>query len=381
MASVTAHQHADAMADYLADGERRALALGNRGAIHFKDDGTLADDILEAYWRCGFYVFKHVVGRDELNDIETELAAVLARAPHTYKAKTDAMGNPAIGSDLAIPPFSLVKPLADPVGGTAKNAGRHQIAMIAPEAPEDAPEYVVQVVFGTLHVMDSCLRLYGHPQLLQVAEAINGPDFTPFNEAIFIKQPGLGASVAWHQDATTHWSSAELDGGTHGFNFMCQVYGCTAANAVWVVPGTHLKGKLNLKELVVDGTGDRIADAVPMICEPGDVVMCNRQVVHGSFANTSPDLRVSVGFGFHRRRSVLNADAQLLNGQVVHYDEARIRERSRIIALAIDARAQRYPQEDRYVYQPLAGYEAENQWSEETRESILKNYNLRDLHI
>ena len=32
----------------------------------------------------------------------------------------------------------------------------------------------------------------------------------------------------------------------------------------------------------------------------------NRQVLHGSFANTSKDRRVTVNFGFHKRSSVLN---------------------------------------------------------------------------
>ena len=34
------------------------------------------------------------------------------------------------------------------------------------------------------------------PQLLKIAEAINGEDFTPFNEALFIKEPGVGAAVS-----------------------------------------------------------------------------------------------------------------------------------------------------------------------------------------
>jgi hypothetical protein len=100
-------------------------------------------------------------------------------------------------------------------------------------------------------------------------------------------------------------------------------------------------------------------------------------VLHGSFANTSPDARVSVNFGFHRRKSVLGVRRS--NGEV--YDEKRIHERSRIIALAIDARQERYSNEPRYVYQPLVGEEEANRWSEETRESILKNYNLNDLHL
>ena len=109
--------------------------------------------------------------------------------------------------------------------------------------------------------------------------------------------------------------------------------------------------------------------------------MCNRQAVHGSFANTSQDWRVSVGFGFHRRSSIVGADAKLLNGEVVHYDEQRVNERSRMIAIGIDARQQRFPDEVPYQYQPLAGQEDQNRFNEANRQYVIRNYNLRDLHI
>ncbi|MDE2954950.1 MAG: hypothetical protein OXR71_10530 [Gemmatimonadota bacterium] len=49
--------------------------------------------------------------------------------------------------------------------------------------------------------------------------------------------------------------------------------------------------------------------------------------------------------------------------------------------MGIDARQQRFPDESRYVYQPLVGEEDANRWNEETRESVLKNYNQRDLGL
>lgn len=39
---------------------------------------------------------------------------------------------------------------------------------------------------------------------------------------------------------------------------------------------------------------------------------------------------------------VVGANAKLVNGKTVRYDETRVRERSRITATAIEARAQRY---------------------------------------
>ena len=166
------------------------------------------------------------------------------------------------------------------------------------------------------------LRVYGHPGLLAVAAAINGPDFTPFNEALFIKEPGRGASVAWHQDGVTHWQSPDWDQGVHGFNFMGQLYGCTAANGVWVVPGSHKRGKADIRKLVADAGSERLPDAVPIIAAPGDVAITNRQALHGSFANTSKDWRVTLNMGFHRRRSVLGVKGGGVHNKEAVYDAA-----------------------------------------------------------
>lgn len=369
-----------AMAAYLAAGEARAQALGNRGPIRFEPGGALAADILEAYWRVGFYVFTGVLGAAELADIEADIAALLDRAPASEGASCDRHGRPALGADHAAPTFFWARPLGDPFGGTDIANGRHPARMYEPTPPPDAPEKVIQLILGSLQFSDACLRVYGHPQLLAVAAAVNGADFAPFNEALFIKQAGLGASVAWHQDGVTHWDSPTFDQGTHGFNFMGQLYGCTAANGVWVVPGTHRQGKLDIKAMVAAAGSDRLPDAVPMVSQPGDVIICNRQTVHGSFANTTAQPRVTLNFGFHRRASVLGVTAGGVHNARATYDEARIRERSRVIAYAIDARRQRYPDEQPYVYQPLADVADQWQWNEAARAG-LKDYNLLDLSI
>ena len=367
--------------EYLREGERKALELDNRSPIKFTPDGSLDSEILEAYSRYGFYVFEGVVTGEELNDLQAELEHILERAPYTKDALLDANGKPAIGSDLTYPVFNFAKPLSDPVGGTSKNKGRHHVKMDEPEPPPDAPEYVLYTISGPLQLMDSCLRLYGHPQLLSVAEQLNGPDFAPFGEAIFMKQPGLGASVAWHQDGTTHWDKPDLDEGTHGFNFMLQFYGSSAGSGVWVLPGSHKGERYDIKTMVEANSGsDRLPDAVPLVCEPGDVVLANRQTLHCSFANTSPDRRATFNFGFHRRDSVLNVNTHFFE-QPTTYTEQYIHERARLIALGIDARGQRYSHESRYVYQPFIGEEDANRWNEAARENILKDYHLKDLRL
>jgi hypothetical protein len=369
-----------AMQAYLRDGERRAAALGNRGPIRFTPSGELHPDIVEAYWRCGFYIFEGVLKADELADIERDLHDILDRLPAERGAPLDAQGRPALGADSTAPNLLWSKPLGDPFGGTKLANGRHPVKMFEPTAAADAPKEVVYLILGSLQFSEAALRVYGHPELLAVAAAINGPDFTPFNEALFIKEPGRGASVAWHQDGTTHWDSPEWDQGVHGFNFMAQLYGCTAANGVWVVPGSHKLGKIDIASLVAKAGSERLPDAVPMIAKPGDVAITNRQALHGSFANTSKDWRVTVNFGFHRRKSVLGVQGGGVHNAAAVYDADRIRERARLIGYGIDARRQRFPAETSYVYKPHAEAGLSYRWSDEARAEI-KDYNLLDLSI
>jgi len=378
---LSAAQHAADMADYVEAGRQRALALGNRGPLRFTRDGKVHPDILEAYWATGFYVLEGVIGEAELAELRAGVDEMLERAPVAPGAAVDARGRPALGLGIKRDSYLWVKPLADPVGGTAANGGRHPAKMAEPTPGDDAPERVIYMLFNICENMDGGLRVYGHPGLLAVAQAINGPDFVPYNDAMFVKQPGLGASVAWHQDGLTHWNSPHWDEGIHGFNFQVQLYRCTPANCLWVVPGTHKLGKIDIKKRVDDNGGsDRLPDAVPLFCEAGAVTVVNRQALHGSFANTSPDLRVSYTFGFHRRASVEGQRGVLVVGADHVYDDERIFRRSSVIALAIDARAQHFTQEQRFVYRPFAGLEDHYRWNDEAR-SRLHDYSLLDLGI
>ena len=381
MSTPTATQHHDAMHEYLEQGKRNALALPNRGPITYDDNGSVAKHILDAYWEYGFFVFTDVINAEELNDLRQDVDRVLDGAPRSRDDEVDKHGRPAFGSEFRRSPFSFSKPLSDPLGGTELNHGRHPVKMVEPEPSDDAPEQFVDLLIGNLQIMDSCLRLYGHPDLLAMAAAVNGDDFVPFNEVTFLKEPGLGVSVAWHQDGTTHWDAPDWDQGAHGFNFMAQLYGSTPSNGVWVVPGTHKQGKVDIAELVRQSGSERISTAVPMVCDSGDVVISNRQLVHGSFANTSTERRVTVNMGFLPRRRVLNVTNVNFAGRKQTYDEKRVHQRSRMIAVGIDARQQRYPNERRFDYSPLTGEEHLNVWGDQTRREVVKNYNLLDVHL
>src|SRR4026207_1043580 len=83
-----------AMKAYLHEGGKRAATLGNRGPIRFTASGGLHPDILDAYWRCGFYVFEGVLKPDELADIEADVPNIRARLPAERGAAARAPGRP-----------------------------------------------------------------------------------------------------------------------------------------------------------------------------------------------------------------------------------------------------------------------------------------------
>jgi len=342
---------ADAVRQYLIEGQRRALALPNRSPLRFNGEGEIHQDILDAYSAYGFYIFENALRQEELQDLKDDLDRMRDNFPTTMGAVSDAKGRPALGADNQAMALQWARPLSDPLGGSQIANGRHQVKLFEPKPRDNAPEVTPVYLAGSLQYSPACLRTYGHPGLLKMAEAIHGQDFTPFHEGLFIKDAGLGAAVSWHQDGDTHWDNPDFDENIHGFNFMGQIYGSTAVNGVWVV-----------------------------ICNPGDVVINNRQLLHGSFANTGFETRVTVNFGFHRRSSVLNVHGAGIHAEATTFDDAFIKERSRVIGLAISARQQRFPDEQPYEYGPDIAAGQRPVW-DDSQLALLKDYNLMDLSI
>tara|TARA_B100001123_G_scaffold449322_1_gene614200 strand:- start:481 stop:1686 length:1206 start_codon:yes stop_codon:yes gene_type:complete len=381
--SMSSKEHSDSMIDYLRAGEIRARSMNNRGPVKREKNGKLHSCILEAFQEYGFYIFENVVSQAEITELRADANNMIERAPAKPDSLVDLKGRPALGRDFAREPYTFIKPLSDPWGGTKLLNGRHPSKMIEPTPDAGSPEHVVYLMYGMCEAMPAALRLYGHPDLLLIAEAINGEDFVPYNDAIFVKQPGLGGSVAWHQDGVTHWGSKDWDEGIHGFNFQVQLYPTTPANSLWVIPGSHKQGKANIAAMVKENSGSvLLPGAVPLICAPGDATIVNRQMLHCSFANTSPDIRISITFGFHRRKSVLGQKAALgMDGTNAIYDEKRIFERSAVIQVAIDARHQKYTREMPFSYKPFKGIEDQFKFSDETFQSVVRDYNTKDLAI
>ncbi len=349
---------------YCEAGRARAEELGNRGPMRFDENGHLTQDILDAYHRAGFYVFTGVLSPAEVAELAADFDRVLDNAPVARGSSTDKHGRP-----VKFPGYYSLS--SDEYEGDDSEEGSAEV---------DAPA-MVGLVAHPLMIMDSALRVYGHPQILKMVESINGADFIPFHESVFHKAAGEGLPTPWHQDGRTHWTEdgesleqSDGSGKTHGFNLSVSWSNCTVENCVWVVPGSH-------RQWYLAGGGEfpaiteRLENAVPMLLAPGDCGMVNRSSLHGAYPNKSSERRVTMVLGFHKRSSAIGAEttnvhAFKLPGKVkpIKYTEDYVLHRTRMIPLAIDARRQQYPDEMPYAYK--GSYLGEGVWNEQARVEI-----------
>ncbi|MGF1665727.1 MAG: phytanoyl-CoA dioxygenase family protein [Acidimicrobiia bacterium] len=171
------------------------------------------------------------------------------------------------------------------------------------------------------------LALLGSPQVLGVAESMCGPNFVPTYESLVFKQEGDGAAVAWHQDAV-HPRKWRI------FNFDLYLdESLSGAGALWVVPGSHLS-KHDVCA-VADDHGWNVPGAVEVEMGPGDVLLHDVMILHGSPATEGNALRRTIYYEFRAAEEIL-ADGP--------WDRTWIDQRIRLIPLGIQAHSAMFPQ-------------------------------------
>ena len=139
----SAAEHAANMETYLREGKQRAREAGNRGPLRLDGNGKLHPDILDAFRDQGFYVLEGIIDSGEIDELRADIDVLLDRAPTGKDATVDVKGRAAFGREFARSPYSFIKPLSDPWGGTELLSGRHQVQMTQPEPDQDAPAEVI----------------------------------------------------------------------------------------------------------------------------------------------------------------------------------------------------------------------------------------------
>ncbi|WP_420594536.1 phytanoyl-CoA dioxygenase family protein [Deinococcus sp.] len=166
----------------------------------------------------------------------------------------------------------------------------------------------------------SSLALLGSPQVLGVAESLCGPNFVPTYESLVFKAEGDGEQIPWHQDAV-HPRQHRI------FNLDLYLDASRiGAGALRVVPGTQLR-LLDPCE-IRDEYGWDAPGVVQVEMEPGDVLLHDVMVLHGSEPAVGQALRRTIYLEFRA------AEQTLAEGP---WDRQWIDRRLRLLPLALDA--------------------------------------------
>ncbi|GAA1055152.1 hypothetical protein GCM10017608_20040 [Agromyces luteolus] len=140
------------------------------------------------------------------------------------------------------------------------------------------------------------LELLGSPEVLGIAESLAGPDFVPTYESLVFKDEGDGAAIDWHQDA--------VHPRTHRI-FNVDVYldaSRAGEGALRVAPGSHL-APVDVCQLQEEYGWDA-PGVIQVELEPGDVLVHDVMVVHGSESVTGNRLRRTIYYEFRAAEQI-----------------------------------------------------------------------------
>jgi hypothetical protein len=177
------------------------------------------------------------------------------------------------------------------------------------------------------------LELLGSPAVLGIAESLAGVDFVPTYESMVFKDEGDGVAIPWHQDAV-HPRRYRI--------FNIDIYldeSRKGAGALRVAPGSHLQ------QVDVCDLQDRFGWDAPGVIHaemaPGDVLVHDVMVVHGSEEVTGNRLRRTVYYEFRPAEQILAEGP---------WDTDFIDRRLRLIPLGLAEYARRNPGTEQFAW-------------------------------
>ena len=137
------------------------------------------------------------------------------------------------------------------------------------------------------------LEVCRYPYLLDAVEAVLGPNLILVYSSMFIKLPGDGTSVGWHQD-NNYWPSVH---GTDVATVWLALDDADAENAAMrIIPGSHRDyreletvpaGETEMLKKKVLVAPEMEAQAVVMEMNAGSLSIHDSYILHGSLANES----------------------------------------------------------------------------------------------
>ena len=167
--------------------------------------------------------------------------------------------------------------------------------------------------------------LVRHPRLLDMVEAIVGPDILVFHTTVWIKDGGSESFVPWHQDGT-YFGLEPLEQVTA---WVALTRSTREMGCLRFLPGSHREGQVRHRDredgklmLSRGQTIQRSLDedsAVYLEFAPGEVSFHHTMAMHSSGPNRSTERRIGIGISYipaHVRHvSPVRLSASLVRGR------------------------------------------------------------------
>jgi len=302
---------------------------------------TLTDAQAKYFHEKGFLVVKNVVKLDELQQLQQDTLALIQQRNtgpdfwYNDDIPSDWYNNYKEGGNKEVKKDGFESTNDDSTGQDRKKGVPFRIEYVADK-------------------LDTCKYLLAHPFLLKAIAKIQGPDFLPTWDSLVFKYEGDGVPIKWHRDASAesigcgfyNYGSAKTKKGTYPPPIDAGIYLDSAnaklGNCLWAIPGSHFWDDQVASSMISHFTanGFRTAGAVPIEVEPGDVIMHNILLLHGSSSCNSP-LRRTVYYEFRPSEAELS-----LGPHIPEYVPLK----KRMLAECIKRRKSHFPEEQAFEY-------------------------------
>lgn len=169
-------------------------------------------------------------------------------------------------------------------------------------------------------VFSSTLELVTHPKILDVVEALIGPDILLYDSEYIIKEPDTPSFVSWHQDLT-YWG---LSDDAQVSLWLALSPATSQSGCMRMIAGSHKQGVFDhetnndpsnvlLQSQTVTGVNEDEAIMCPL--KPGQASFHHGWTLHASMPNVSKDRRIGVNAQFiapHVRQTKHDKDTTML---------------------------------------------------------------------
>jgi len=219
----------------------------------------------------------------------------------------------ALVSDYNRDGFVSGVPLLDREG-----AAHHRKAL---ESAEEQLGESLHYRFKAHTVLTSPYQLAIRPDVLDIVEAMIGPDILLYNVTYIIKEPHSPSHVSWHQDLT-YWGLSHDDQVTM---WLALSVADEASGCMRMVPGSHLAGRMDhdisqhdkdnvlLQSQTVHNVDENGAVLCPL--QPGEASFHHGWTLHASMPNKSNDRRIGLNVQYlatHVRQTKHDLDTAML---------------------------------------------------------------------